>query len=203
MSKSHTSPRERLLYIPLNLYQLSRLKEERGKVAYNIGRTGILSVSAAAMLALSQQAAAAQTPSGDVPAATVSWTVPAQTVKKTGALTLTLHGQAVPGWHVYGLRQLPDGPTPLLVTVAANPVAKAAGAPTGSAPTRYLDPDFGLETQFYNGAFTISLPVRMSPRAAAGAQAIPVDVRFQTCNGRICEPPKTVRLLAPVTLQAG
>jgi len=153
---------------------------------------------------LLQQAALAQAPSNDpIPAATVSWTVPVQTVKKAGQATLTLHGQVVPGWHVYGLKQLPDGPTPLLVTVADNAVAKADGAPTGSAPTKFHDPDFGLETQFYASDFTLTVPVRLKPGAGAGPRQIPVDVRFQTCNGRICQPPKTVRLLAPVTLQAG
>jgi Disulphide bond corrector protein DsbC len=159
---------------------------------------------AIAGLILLQQAAWAQAPVNDPPpAATVSWTVLSQTVTKGARSTLTLRGQIVPGWHVYGLKQLPNGPTPLLVTVADNAVAKADGAPTGSAPTKFHDPDFGLETQFYASDFTLTVPVRLKPDAGAGQQQIPIDVRFQTCNGRICQPPKTVRLLAPVDLQAG
>lgn len=181
----------------------------RSTQAFATSRTGETRFMSAILAVLTgmlllQQAALAQAPPNDpIPAATVSWTVPVQTVKKGGHATLTLRGQVVPGWHVYGLRQLPDGPTPLLVTVADNAVVKGDGAPTGSAPTKFHDPDFGLETQFYASDFTLTVPVRLKGDAGAGPQQIPVDVRFQTCNGRICQPPKTVRLIVPVNLQAG
>ena len=60
-------------------------------------------------------AALAQIPSGD----TVAWTVSTSTdaIKPGGRLTVTLHGAVLDGWHVYGLKQLPEGPTPLTVTV--------------------------------------------------------------------------------------
>jgi cytochrome c biogenesis DsbD-like protein len=135
----------------------------------------------------------------DVPAATVSWTIAPQDVARPGRAALTLRGSVVPGWHVYALKQAPEGPTPLLISVAANDVAKPDGAPAGSTPTKIHDPAFNLETQFYSGAFTVTVPVRFKPHAG-GQQVIPVDVRFQTCNGKVCEPPKTVRLTAPVTL---
>ena len=131
-----------------------------------------------------------------IPAETVSWTVDPVTVTKHGHASVTLHGSVVPGWHVYALKQAAEGPTPLLVSVAANDAATADGAPAGTTPTRIHDPAFGLETQFYSGPFTLTLPVRFKPKAIA--QAIPVDVRFQTCNGKVCEPPKSVRLSAPV-----
>ena len=131
-----------------------------------------------------------------IPAETVAWTVDPVAVAKAGHASIVLHGSVVPGWHVYSLKQAPQGPTPLLVSVAANDATTAGGAPIGSAPTRIHDPAFNLETQFYSGAFTVTLPVRFKPRASA--QAIPVDVRFQTCNGKVCEPPRNVRLSAPV-----
>ena len=136
-----------------------------------------------------------------VPAQTVSWTVQPQDIATPGRAELTVHGSVVPGWHVYSLKQSPEGPTPLVVSVATNDVAVADGAPTGSAPVKFHDPAFNLETQFYSNTFTLSVPVRFKSHAG-GAQAIPVDVRFQTCNGRICEPPKTVHLSAPVHLPA-
>ena len=49
----------------------------------------------------------------------------------------------------------------------------------------------------------LKTPVRIAPKAAAGRQLIPVSVRFQTCNGQICHPPKTVRLSIPVTVREG
>ena len=142
-------------------------------------------------------AAVAQAPDDPARADTVSWTVqPLEIAKKNGHAELTLHGSVAPGWHVYSLKQLPQGPTPLLVSVAANDVATADGAPSGSAPTKFRDPAFGLETQFYTGQFSLTVPVRFKPQGTA--QAVPVDVRFQTCNGRVCQPPKTVHLSAAV-----
>jgi hypothetical protein len=143
--------------------------------------------------------ALAQAPE-DLARDTVSWTVQPQDAAKKSHATLTLHGTVTPGWHVYSLKQLPDGPTPLVVTVAANAVAAADGAPAGSTPSKVHDPAFDLDTQFYAGAFTLTVPVRFKPHAGAGSQVIPVDVRFQTCNGRVCQPPKTVRLSAAVNL---
>jgi hypothetical protein len=154
------------------------------------------------LLLLFASSALAQAPQ-DLSRDTVSWTAQAQEAAKKGHAMLTLTGTVTPGWHVYSLKQLPDGPTPLVVTVAANDVAAADGAPTGSTPSKVHDPAFDLDTQFYAGAFTLTVPVRFKPHAGVGAQAIPVDVRFQTCNGRVCQPPKTVHLSASVILPAG
>ena len=138
------------------------------------------------------------------PSDTVVWSAsaPAQGVKPGGRVKVQLHGVVQTGWHVYGLEQLPDGPTPLRITLDASDVAAADGAPTGSPATRLQDPSFNLQTQFYEHDFTVTAPVRIGSRAAAGPQQIPLNVRFQTCNGRICQPPKTVRLSVPVNIRA-
>ena len=132
-----------------------------------------------------------------IPTQTVTWTVEPQNIAKTDRGILILHGTVASGWHVYSLKQAPEGPTPLVISVAANAVATVDGVATGSAPEKIHDPAFNLETQFYSGAFTLSVPVRFA-RHVAGQQTVPVDVRFQTCNGKVCEPPKIVRLSAPV-----
>ena len=146
-------------------------------------------------------AAAAQPSLG---ADTVSWSAsaPAQGAKPGGQAKITLRGAVQPGWHVYGLQQLPDGPTPLRVTLDASDIATADGQPSGTPPTKLQDPSFNLETQYYERDFTVTAPVRIGARAPAGQQQIPISVRFQTCNGRICQPPKTVRLSVPVTVRA-
>ncbi len=133
---------------------------------------------------------------------TVSWTVaaPAQAVKPGSRATLTLKGAVEEGWHVYALKQLPNGPTPLRVTLDQNAVASANGAPAGSPATKIHDQGFNLDTQFYSHAFTVTLPVRVSAHPAAGTQSIPVSVRFQTCNDRVCQPPKTVHLTAAISI---
>jgi hypothetical protein len=153
---------------------------------------------AAAMFVLSLPALA-QAPDEAARGETVSWTAsvgPDGKVKQGAHLTLTLHGKILEGWHVYALQQLPEGPTPLRVTVDANDVATADGAPAGSPATTVHDPAFNLDTQFYAKDFTVTVPVRLGSHPVTGR--IPVSVRFQTCNGRVCQPPKAVHLSAPV-----
>src|ERR1700739_2936942 len=86
-------------------------------------------------------------------AQTVNWTVtadPAEAVKQGGRFTLTLHGEVADGWHVYALKQLPNGPTPLRVTLDQNDVATASGAPLGSPATKIHDQGFNLDTLFFS-----------------------------------------------------
>ena len=148
--------------------------------------------------------AALAQPADPAGAATVSWSAQsAAATKPGGRVTLILNGSAQPGWHVYALKQAAGGPTPLLVSLDANGGAVSNGAVTGSAPIKFHDPAFDLDTQFYTGAFSLSVPVRLKPHLAAGHQEIALSVRFQTCNGRICQPPKTVQLSVPVNAQAG
>lgn len=137
---------------------------------------------------------------------TVTWTAaagPAQGVKPGARVVLSLRGVVKDGWHVYGLDQLPAGPTPLRVALEPNLVANGAGAITASKPIRQHDPSFNLETQYYSRDVTVTAPVRISARAAAGAQQVPLTVRYQTCDGRFCQPPKTVRLNATVNVRGG
>jgi hypothetical protein len=154
-------------------------------------------------LALALGQAFAQASSEAARAETVAWSAPTVTAAKPGGKAqLTLNGTVLAGWHVYSLKQALEGPTPLLVTVDANDIAAADGAVSESPATTFKDPAFGVDTHYYSNAFSLTVPVRLKGKPGAG-QAIPVSVRFQTCNGRICQPPKTVHLSAPVNLAGG
>jgi hypothetical protein len=125
---------------------------------------------------------------------TVSWSQPVVISEQGGKTKLSLSATVSQGWHVYSLQQAPEGPTPLLVKLDANDVAVADGPVGETKPTTFKDPAFGVNTHFYSDAFTVTLPVKLKSKVAG--QAVPVSVRFQTCNGRICQPPKTVHLTA-------
>ncbi|HEV7693686.1 MAG TPA: protein-disulfide reductase DsbD domain-containing protein [Hyphomonadaceae bacterium] len=163
---------------------------------------GCVSLAAAALLGLALHGAAqAQAPGG---ADVVSWTASAQSadnVKAGSRIDVTLRGVLEDGWHVYGLEQPKTGPIPLRVTVDQGDVAAADGALAASAPEKIYDPSFKLETLSYSKPFTLTAPVRISPEAPSGSQQIAVSVRFQTCNGKTCHPPKTVRLSVPINVR--
>jgi hypothetical protein len=118
-------------------------------------------------------------------------------VKPGSDVTVEVNGSIDDGWHVYGLQQLPGGPTPLRVTLDANDTATAAGTPSESLPQKIHDTRFGLDTQFHTHTLTLRLPVHVTA-AAAGNRTIPVSVRFQLCSEGECKPPRTVHLAAPV-----
>jgi len=143
-------------------------------------------------LALGGGQAMAQAPNAGQ---TVVWSAaPVSLAAGSGRAVVQLRGAVRDGWHVYALKQHENGPTPLRVAVEANPLVTAAGAVVGSAPTVARDAAFNLDTAFYAQNFTLSVPVRVK----AGASAIPLSVRFQTCNGQTCQPPKTLHLTADV-----
>jgi DsbC/DsbD-like thiol-disulfide interchange protein len=158
-------------------------------------------LAALAFSVLTQPAAAQAPNAGDD---TLSWTATianAETVKPGARIAVQLRGVLRDGWHVYGLKQAANGPTPLLVSLAANANAVTAGPPSATPPIEEFDPSFDLKTQYYAKDFTVTAPVKVSAQAAAGPQVIPVDVRYQTCNGKICHIPRTVRLTATVNVQ--
>jgi hypothetical protein len=107
------------------------------------------------------------------------------------------------GWHVYGLVQVAGGPTPLHLSLDSNDVVRPAGAIKGTAPVKRYDSSFDLETQVYTRSFILRVPVQVEQHPAAGKQSVSVSVRFQACSDRICLPPRTVHVPAPIEIHSG
>ena len=141
-----------------------------------------------------------------VPVQPVQWTgaVAPKTAVRAGAnIVIELSAEVQEGWHVYGLAQLPGGPTPLRVTLDTNAFVQTAGAPTGSSPVKKHDTAFDLDTEVYNGRFDLHLPAQINQHSPAGRNLIPVSVRFQACNDRVCLPPRTIHLSVPIEISEG
>ncbi|WP_343612650.1 protein-disulfide reductase DsbD domain-containing protein [Novosphingobium sp.] len=158
-----------------------------------------LALALLATCALLPAATASAQPAGTP---TVTWTIAPVSATPGGRARLVLQGTLRDNWHLYAFKQKENGPTPLRVALDANEVAQPDGAPSGSAPIVAHDAAFNLDTPYYLHNFAITVPVKLKPHAAAGRQNVPVTVRFQTCNGQTCEPPKTLHLTAAVTVGA-
>ena len=104
------------------------------------------------------------------------------------------------GWHLYSTTQPTGGPTPTRITLPPGQPFTLAAAPAGPEPKREHDPNFGMETEFYESAAAFSLPIQVASTAPAGRQRVEVHVRFQTCNDRLCLPPKTDKLAFEVAV---
>ncbi len=116
--------------------------------------------------------------------------------------TIDLSGEVQPGWHVYALTQPSGGPIPLRIALDENSVAQSNGKITGTDPIRKHDASFELDTQLYEGAFTLHVPVEVK-HPPTGNQLIPLSVRFQACSDRTCLPPRTIHLSVPVEIASG
>ncbi len=177
---------------------LSKASQGSGRVRAWSPRVGLVS------LALSAAAIAqAEGVPPNAASETVSWSLdPVVAPSAASRAILTVRGSIREGWHVYGLKQSATGPTPLVVSVEQNAVATAAGPVGGSAPIVALDPAFGFVTPYYARSFSVTVPVRLRSRLTPGRQVVPVSIRYQSCDGRICLPPKTVHVTVPITIAA-
>jgi DsbC/DsbD-like thiol-disulfide interchange protein len=140
---------------------------------------------------------------GQVTKQPVQWAgslAPATQVRPGLKIVVQLSAEVQKGWHIYGLIQLPGGPTPLRVTLDANDIGLIAGATTGTVPVKKHDTAFDLDTEVYERSFVLYLPVQVNQHVTEGKQQVPVNVRFQACNDQVCLPPRTVHISVPVEI---
>ena len=106
-----------------------------------------------------------------------------------------LEGAIDPGWHVYSMTTAAAIPTTIKVAPnAAVEKFRVFQAP----PTKAFDQNFNLETETYEGAARFVIELQLKPDAPAGPSEISAEVRYQTCNDRLCIPP--VRRTASASL---
>lgn len=115
--------------------------------------------------------------------------------KFTAQISATISGD----WHMYSITQGGGGPIPTRIAVAEG-VFKSAGTPSGSAPKREMDPNFGIMTEFYAGSASFRVPIIVDASAQPGLQTLTINVRYQVCNETLCLPPKTLKVSAPVEI---
>ncbi len=132
----------------------------------------------------------------------VAWKVlPSATRVKAGSrFQVKLTAQIQSGWHIYGLRPVAYGPIATRIWVADGLTVLSAGAVEGTDPQTMQDPTFNMEVQLYEGEVTFTVPLRLAATASPGEQKFFVNASYQSCDNKICLPPKTVKLEVPVTV---
>jgi thiol:disulfide interchange protein DsbD len=137
------------------------------------------------------------------PADPVAWKlqIPAAAPVKAGArFTVKLVAEVQDGWHLYSLKPMADGPIPTRIWIAEGEPFALAGAVRGPDPQVMQDPSFGMEVELYEGEAVFTLPVKVAAGTVPGAQKLVVSASYQSCNNKLCLPPKTVRVELPVTV---
>jgi thiol:disulfide interchange protein DsbD len=136
----------------------------------------------------------------------VSWTLkgaPTTAVKAGGTFTVQLVATIEDTWHVYSITQAGQGPTPTRISVPDGQPFMLAEPVKAPAPRKAFDPNFKIDTEFYEREAVFLLPIRVADSTAAGSYELRVRVRFQACDDHQCLPPIGVNLTAPIMVGAG
>ncbi|MBX7172569.1 MAG: thioredoxin family protein [Pyrinomonadaceae bacterium] len=116
--------------------------------------------------------------------------------KGTAKVTASIGG----GWHMYSITQGAGGPIRTTISIDGGPFKM--GGVSGTRPRVQMDPNFGINTETYEGSAAFNIPFTVAADAPEGSQPLNVNVRFQVCNDSTCLPPKTVKVSAPLTITA-
>jgi len=133
----------------------------------------------------------------------VTWKVqsaPSQPVKPGAPFTVKIAADIEKGWHVYSMRPIEDGPIPTRVWLAEGQPFQLTGPVKAEDPESVEDATLQKEVELYEGAAWFELPVKASASVTAGTQKMTISVSYQSCNNKMCLPPKTVRVDVPVTV---
>ena len=113
---------------------------------------------------------------------------------KPGMQSAKLTATISDGWHVYALSQPSGGPTPLKISIpSASSITLSSPIPETKV-VHHFDPNFNMETIYYLKAASFDLLLKRG--GAAPGDTLPIDVRFQACNDRLCLPPYTTHVSA-------
>jgi DsbC/DsbD-like thiol-disulfide interchange protein len=137
------------------------------------------------------------------PADPVAWKLqdgPAKPVKAGGKFTVKLVAKIEDGWHLYSTKHVEDGPVATRIWLADGQPFQLADAIKSSPPETQQDPSFNMEVELYEGQATFTLPLKVGA-GTAGIQTLTVSASYQSCNNKICLPPKTVKVSMPVSVQ--
>lgn len=137
----------------------------------------------------------------------IRWTIkrenPAAAVKPGDKFPVQIVAAIADGWHLYSLEQPSGGPVPTRIGLPENQKFRLAGDIESPPPQTVFDPNFNLDTEFYEREATFTLPIETAKDAAAGDDTLTASAFYQTCNDKTCLPPKSVKLTLAVKVSSG
>jgi len=134
----------------------------------------------------------------------VAWKLeeaPAKPVKPGAVFNVKLVARIETGWHLYWMKQVPDGPIPTRIALADGQPFRLAARVQAPEPEVAQDPSFGMEVGHYSGETAFTVPVRVDPAASNGDYKLTATATYQTCNNKVCLPPRTVPATAQVAVK--
>jgi len=137
------------------------------------------------------------------PADPVAWKLqngPTAPVKAGAQFSVKLLAKVQEGWHLYSLKPMAEGPIATRIWIAAGQPFSLAGGIHAPEPQVMQDPTLGMEVELYEGEALFTVPVKLAAGTAPGPQTLVVSAAYQSCNDKLCLPPKTVKVELPVVV---
>lgn len=132
----------------------------------------------------------------------VHWSAPAvgDKAQPGGRIRVRVAAEIQPGWHLYSLKKIEDGPIPTTITLSPDQPFRLAGAIDAPPPIVMRDPTFDMDVEYYEESAEFVLPVEVGADAKPGPAKVSVAARYQSCNDKMCLPPRTVKIEAAATV---
>jgi DsbC/DsbD-like thiol-disulfide interchange protein len=121
-------------------------------------------------------------------------------VKAGTQFAVSLLAKVQEGWHLYSLKPMAEGPIATRIWIADGQPFSLAGGIHAPDPQVMQDPTLGMEVELYEGEALFTLPVKLAAGVAPGPHTLVVSTSYQSCNDKLCLPPKTVKVELPVTV---
>lgn len=117
-----------------------------------------------------------------------------KTLKQNETFKAKLKVEIEGDWHLYALEQPKGGPVATTIKVPEVLPFKINGEIAAPKPITKFDPNFQIDTKFYEKSAEFDLPLQAT--AETNADELAVNVRFQLCNDTLCLPPKTITVIS-------
>ena len=144
-------------------------------------------------------ARAAQFPRRNEPIVRAQGYVSLQSVPQGGEFRVAVLAEIAPGYHINASKPLQEYliPTQLRAQPPAGMrVLEAAYPKANLKEFAFSDEKMAV----YDGTIVLGLRVATSPRIPRGEVALPLELRYQACNDKLCLPPTTLPLQVNVPL---
>jgi DsbC/DsbD-like thiol-disulfide interchange protein len=125
--------------------------------------------------------------------------LPDTPLKAGETFVMQLVAEIEEGWHLYSTQDIPEGPKPTRIGLAPEQPfeLRDIDSPT---PQKAVDPNFPVETEFYEHSVSFALALRVKSDAPAGIHKLTVQVRYQSCTETLCLLPRLVNLEAELRI---
>lgn len=134
----------------------------------------------------------------------VTWSLirPAtKSIVRGTTIDVVLRAAIGPGWHLYGLDLDEGGPISTEISLPAGQPFAFARSIRSSKPHEVFDPSFKMTVRLYTGRAEFVLPIAVAASAPRGRHTLTVETRYQSCNDRICLPPRTSKVTLTIDVR--